>query len=74
MALGESFPAPWLLACGVPEGSVLSPMLFNIYLKPLGEVFRGFELCYHQHVDDTQANSEDAIDVLSQCLESVMAD
>lgn len=32
----------------------LSPMLFNIYLKPLGEVIWGFGVRCHQYAADTQ--------------------
>lgn len=33
---------PWSLACGVPRGLVLFPMLFGIYMKLLREVVQNF--------------------------------
>ena len=34
--LGENVSVPWSLSCGIPHGSIISSMLFNIYMRPLG--------------------------------------
>lgn len=54
VAVGESLSQRHPLRCGFPQEAILSPILFNIFMRLLTKLAQRFGLGYHQYTDDTQ--------------------
>uniref|UniRef100_A0A8C6LDP1 Reverse transcriptase domain-containing protein n=1 Tax=Nothobranchius furzeri TaxID=105023 RepID=A0A8C6LDP1_NOTFU len=80
VALGQCQSSPHTVNCGVPQGSVLGPTLFSIYMLPLGQIFHKYKILFHCYADDTQlymkmdsTTPKTLPSVLQVCLEEMRA-
>ena len=74
MAIGESQSEPTTLQYGVPQGSVLGPVLLTVYTGKLAFLLEAHGVSYHVFADDTQLYIRVDIDEAKHRLSSLLSD
>ena len=70
--------AKFNISCGVPQGSVLGPLLFTLYTTPLSLVINRHHLSHHLYADDTQiyislstSDASSSLQQLRTCIDDI---
>ena len=62
---------------GIPQGSVLRPVLFTPYSQPLSDVISNHDCDYHKYADNTELSkdaSPDQFDSVQPCIQTCIGD
>jgi hypothetical protein len=77
---GESLSSKVTIEVGVPQGSVLGPILFTIYLHAIGSIIQKHDVQYVIYADDIQlfthvtaSNISSAINRLQACINDLQS-
>jgi len=78
VCVGNSFSPITDCRTGVPQGSVLGPILFCLYISPIADIASQYGVSLQQYADDTQLyiacsvdDAASALSILESCLASL---
>ena len=69
--IGRHFSPTVLINAGVPQGSVLGPILFTTYTSPVEHIIDNYGIISHQYADDTHFHISITQNSLSSSLQSL---
>ena len=77
VAIGDLRSDIWSCDSGVPQGSLLGPVLFSAFVSPISRITESYGIRFHQYADDTQLYTEirspvpSQMEALSQCVSAL---
>ena len=80
VAINNDVSSVWDQNVGVPQGSVLGPILYVLYTSPVADIIKSYGLSYHFYADDSQLyiafshNSHQQLLDAKECIERCVAD
>ena len=73
VSLSNHCPAFAPVHSGVPQGSVLGPMLFTMYIKPLSAIIDSHSITHHSFADNIQLKMSAPPDKIYELLHSMQS-
>ena len=77
VTIGDLRSDVWSCDSGIPQGSVLGPVLFSAFVSPISRIMESQGIRFHQYADDTQLYTEirspapSQMEALSQCVSAL---
>ena len=81
VVVGDANSSAVPLSCGVPQESILGPIMFTLYTTPLGKICNKHAVTYHLYPDDQQlyltfkpsiaGAKEQCIEQLQRCIADI---